>query len=722
VADLNPEQWQAVRTTDRPLLVLAGAGSGKTRVITEKIAYLIEQRGLAPRHIVAITFTNKAAREMRERVAQRLTRAQTRGLRVSTFHTFGLGFLRSETAAAGLRPGFSLLDPGDCQQLLREITHRDADSPELESALAAISRWKNQLLNPHAALEQAVSADTGSPEARMAAHLYARYEDALRAYNAVDFDDLILRPVACLARDPQMRERWQEQIRHLLVDEYQDTNDAQYQLVRWLVGARQGLTVVGDDDQAIYTWRGARPENLARLPQDFPRLAVVKLEQNYRSTHRILAAANALIEQNPHLYPKQLWSALGEGERIQVVACPDADSEASRVIAEILRYRFRYRSAWNDFAILYRSNHQSRLLEKQLREQGIAYRISGGESFFDKAEIKDLVAYLRLLANPDDNTALLRIINVPRREIGAATLEKLGQFAQLRGVSLLRAARGAGLGEYMEPKARARLDRFVEWIDQYRRVASTTRPDGLLRSLVDDLDYETWLLDNSPNPRAASRRMENVQEFVQWIGRMGSPDRVGEDLATEDFPEITGQEGLSWAEANPTQPGGASAASPESAGTATGMTDLSAIVARIRLLDILEHQRDAAEEDAIQLMTLHSAKGLEFRHVFLVGFEEELLPHRVSLEDGHLEEERRLAYVGLTRARETLMLSYVQKRSRFGEDIEVEPSRFLEELPAAHLVWPDAQPPDREAEHVAGRARLAELRAMLERSTHCSGG
>ncbi len=668
---LNPQQRAAVTTTDRPLLVLAGAGSGKTRVITEKIAHLIEVRHIPPRSIVAITFTNKAAREMRERIRERLDRERARGLRVSTFHTLGLDFLRREPQVSGLRSGFSLLDPSDCRQLLREITHRDEDPAETETLLARISRWKNELLAPEQALAQ-----SGEPAEHHAARVYQRYEQALSAYNAVDFDDLIKRPVDILSREPELRARWQNRIRHLLVDEYQDTNGAQYRLVQLLVGLNPGLTVVGDDDQSIYAWRGARPENLARLREDIPRLEIIKLEQNYRSTNRILTVANRLIANNPHLFEKRLWSALGEGEPIRVIRCADAEAETARLVSELMRMRFRLRAAWSDFAVLYRSNHQSRLFEKLLREQGIPYRISGGQSFFERPEIRDLAAYLRLLVNPDDNPAFLRVINVPRREIGPATLEKLGRHAHARGCSLLRAASGIGLAGTVGARGQARLSRFADWAEEMRRQAADEAPERVLARLVEDIDYESWLLDNSPSPRAAGRRMDAVREFIDWIGRI-SRTTTGEEQALT----------------------------------------LEEVVSRISLMDVLDRQRANSEEDAVQLLTLHTAKGLEFPHVFLVGFEEDLLPHRVSLEEENVEEERRLAYVGLTRAQLTLTITYAAQRTRYGETAECLPSRFLDELPPEHIEWPDAKPPDPETQQLTARAHLAGLKAMLKSGT-----
>ena len=412
--DLNPRQREAVRHLDGPLLVLAGAGSGKTRVITAKIAHLIEHGGVAARHITAVTFTNKAAREMKGRVGKLLDAEAGRGLSISTFHTLGLNILRRELKAAGLRAGFSIFDEQDVEQLLRELAKKnEADKDTLQRARWQISAWKNDLIDPDTALSNATD-DFGG----FYAALYGAYQRALRVYNAVDFDDLILLPVSLLRTEPALRERWQNRIRYLLVDEYQDTNGAQYELVKLLVGVRGALTVVGDDDQSIYAWRGARPENLARLRDDFPRLHVIKLEQNYRSTGRILRAANTLIANNEHVFEKRLWSELGPGELLRVVNCRDEEDEAERVISEIIQQRFNSGAPYSSFAILYRGNHQARPFEKALRTQNIPYFISGGTSFFSRSEVKDVMAYLRLIVNPDDDSAFLRIVNTPRREIG----------------------------------------------------------------------------------------------------------------------------------------------------------------------------------------------------------------------------------------------------------------------------------------------------------------
>jgi ATP-dependent DNA helicase Rep len=663
-SDLNPAQRAAVQYIDGPLLVLAGAGSGKTRVITRKIAYLIGSAGISPRHIVAVTFTNKAAREMKARVAALSSATKTTGLTITTFHSLGLDLLRRERKAAALKPGFSLLDEQDGEALLREILRHGDDDPATADARTRISQWKNDLVAP----SQALSHAADEREARNA-RLYAEYERALRAYNAVDFDDLILRPVELLRDDAALRERWQNRVHHLLVDEYQDTNGAQYELVRLLVGVRGALTVVGDDDQSIYAWRGARPENLARLREDFPRLRVVKLEQNYRSSTRILRAANALIANNAHLFEKKLWSELGPGEPIRVVQCRDEEHEAERIVAEILQRRYGKGEGFGDCAILYRGNHQARPFEKALRAHDIPYFLSGGQSFFARTEIKDVMAYLRLLANPDDDAAFLRIVNVPRREIGPQTVERLGTYAAGRGVSLLAACDELGLSSALSGRPLDRLRELAHWVAQHVRIADREGTVAAVRSLLRDVDYDDWLREQSSSPKTAERRAENVEELIDWIERLQGDDRDA---------------------------------------------SLAEIVQRLTLQDVLERQEEETGGDRVHLMTLHSAKGLEFPNVYVAGVEEELLPHRSSIEAETIEEERRLAYVGITRAQRNLMLTFVAKRRRFGEHVSCEPSRFLAELPDDDLQWEGRDVDgDREAQRQRGRESLAGLRAML---------
>jgi len=665
--DLNPRQREAVTWLDSPLLVLAGAGSGKTRVITRKIAWLVKEAGMAPRHITAVTFTNKAAREMKARVGELLGGRESRGLTVSTFHTLGLNILRREHRAAGLRSGFTIFDSLDSEHLVKELLVEDApDKEAVRRALWRISHWKNDGLTPEQALQQAAD----EMELRHA-RLYDAYQRALAAYNAVDFDDLIRLPVELLRDDADIRERWQNRIHYLLVDEYQDTNGAQYELVKLIAGVRQALTVVGDDDQSIYAWRGARPENLARLREDFPRLKVVKLEQNYRSTGRILHAANALIGHNPHVFEKRLWSELGPGDPIRVLVCRDDEHEAERVVSEILHQKVMHGRGYGDFAILYRGNHQARAFEKQLRLHNVPYFLSGGTSFFSRTEIKDLMAYLRLLANPHDDTAFLRVVNTPRRGIGPGTLEKLGAWAAERQAPLLEAVEELGLEQHLSGRALKNLREFAAWVWQLSRLAHEEKPADALRQLIRDIDYEEWLLQTSTSDKAAERRMENVQDLVAWIERLQEDELKGDDLAE--------------------------------------------LVNHLSLMDILERQDEESADDRVSLMTLHAAKGLEFPVVFLVGVEEELLPHRTSIEEENIEEERRLAYVGITRARRLLHLTCARKRRKGGELVECEPSRFLEELPAEELEWEGRQAEeDPEKRKARGRAHLASLKAMLE--------
>ena len=663
--DLNPSQREAVRHLEGPLLVLAGAGSGKTRVITAKIAHLIEQGGVAARHITAVTFTNKAAREMKGRVGKLLDAQAGRGLSISTFHTLGLNILRRELKTAGLRAGFSIFDEQDVEQLLRELTKKnEADKDTLQRARWQISAWKNDLIDPDAA-QGSASDDFES----FYAALYGAYQRALRVYNAVDFDDLILLPVSLLRSDPALRERWQNRIRYMLVDEYQDTNGAQYELVKLLVGVRGALTVVGDDDQSIYAWRGARPENLARLRDDFPHLHVIKLEQNYRSTGRILRAANTLIANNEHVFEKRLWSELGPGELLRVVNCRDEEDEAERVISEIIQQRFNSGAPYSSFAILYRGNHQARPFEKALRTQNIPYFISGGTSFFSRSEVKDVMAYLRLIVNPNDDSAFLRIINTPRREIGTSTLETLSHYAAERRCSLFQAIDELALGERLKARPLSRLREFSAWLGSMGR-GSEDSPVETVRQLLNDLDYRDWIEQTSGSDKAAARRWENVEDLIGWLEKLRADEQKGESLGH--------------------------------------------MVNHLSLMDVLERQDEEDSGDRVVLMTLHGAKGLEFPHVFLVGMEEDLLPHRSSIEEDNIAEERRLAYVGVTRAQRTLVMTCAERRRRAGELVRCEPSRFLQELPDDDLKWEGRGATlSTEEKQARGKASLAGLKAML---------
>ncbi len=653
-AGLNPEQRAAVEYCGGPLLVLAGAGSGKTRVITQKIAHLIRNTGYRPEHIAAVTFTQKAAREMRAR-CKTLLGERADQVHISTFHSLGLRLLREEHRTAGLKRGFSILDPEAARILIAgEMAVGDGNRNDAVSAAQwKISEWKSALLPPETV--------AGEPYAAA----YAGYQRQLEATSCVDFDDLIARPVWMLEQDPEMAERWQNRLRYLLVDEYQDSNAAQYRMLKALAGPRGGFTVVGDDDQSIYAWRGARPENLRELGEDYPTLRVVKLETNYRSTGTILSAANALIANNPHLYEKTLRSALGEGERIRILGVDDGDHEAGRIAAEILDLVHRKRVPHEEIAVLYRGNHQSRAIEKALAEVRIPYKVSGGIAWMDRAEIKDLLAYLRLLANPEDDAAFLRIANIPRRDIGTATLERLGAYSRERERPLFSASFELGLSNVLAPRAIEALGRFARMISRLSERAEREPAREVCESLIEEIDYRRWLDDQSRDERERAKRRDSIDEFLTWIGRGGEDMTLAERLRQLAIAEMAG--------------------------------------------------RDEDEvRKQVQLMTLHAAKGLEFQAVFLTGMEEGLLPHRTSIEDDAIDEERRLAYVGLTRARHRLYLIHAARRKRFGQWETAEPSRFLEELPEHLLDWNKPGSEESEARREAAASHhLSAMRALF---------
>jgi ATP-dependent DNA helicase Rep len=646
------------------MLVLAGAGSGKTRVITEKIAHLIAERYCPAERIAAITFTNRAAREMQSRVAARVRGKAAEGLIVSTFHSLGLRILREDARAVGLKRNFSILDAQDSGGLLRDLMPAGTDAERLERARWRIGLWKNAGLDPETAAAEAVD-----DAAHRDAEVYRRYQDRLRAFNAVDFDDLIGLPVELLRASEDARLGWRERLRYLLVDEYQDTNARQYQFLKLLTGERAAFTAVGDDDQSIYGWRGAQPENLQALRHDFPNLRLVKLEQNYRSCGAVLDAANALISHNERPVAKHLWSALGPGDPPRVLACADERHEAERVVAEIQHLTFLRRAKPGDCAILYRGNHQSRAFEQVLREQNMAYHLSGGTAFFDRAEVKDLLCYLRLMTNPDDNSAFLRVINTPRRSLGAVTLERVARFADQQETSLFEASLAGSVLGSLAPQHADRLRHFTNLIIEYGDRGERGDPVAAVRDLVRAIDYESWLESQAKDPKAAERRLQNVADLIGWLERLynaGDPN--------------------------------------------AGLSDL---VGRLALMTSLDKDDDTNDHQ-VRLMTLHAAKGSEFPHVFLVGMEEGLLPHAQALAEDGLDEERRLAYVGITRAERTLTLTHAAKRRRYGEWQTREPSRFLDEIPD-ELVDREGSDAgeDRERSRSRGRESLAELRRML---------
>ena len=656
---LNPAQRAAVEYCDGPLLVLAGAGSGKTRVITEKIAHLVGKKHLSPKRIAAITFTNKAAREMRERVGKLVSSEAAAELSVCTFHALGLKFLQIEHEALGLKRGFSVLDADDTGAIVKDLLPKALKNDQLFALRNLLSTAKNNGLTPEGAM-----ACARSPREIEAATLYELYQKRLNTFNAVDFDDLIRLPLQLLEGNDEVRAGWQERLRYLLVDEYQDTNNAQYRLLKAIAGTRGAITAVGDDDQSIYAWRGANPENLDELARDYPQLKVVKLEQNYRCAQRILRAANRVIANNPHKHLKQLWSELADGPPIRVMECKDNEHEAERVAADLVHVAEKSQAKWLDFAILYRGNHQSRALEKALRLARVPYHISGGTSFLERGEVKDLLAYLRLIVNPDDDAAFLRIANVPKRDIGSTTLEKLGELAQTRHASLLEAAGSDGVLRQLAARSASSLAGFVDLIRDLTTMSRKSSAADLVDEVIRRTRYAEHLAGEIKDQSARNRRLENLKELANWFRAMQKDGASAGDLAAQ--------------------------------------------------LALLTHADRDDPGNAVRLMTLHGAKGLEFRFVYLVGVEDGQLPHEGSIEEGRLDEERRLMYVGITRAKERLCLSYAARSRRFGEVSMNDPSRFLSEMPAEDLHWDgrDAAQ-DAEARKDLASSHLARLASLL---------
>ncbi len=675
---LNAPQRAAVNYIDGPCLVLAGAGSGKTRVITQKIAHLIETCGYEAKNIAALTFTNKAALEMRERVAKLLKEpAQAKQLTVSTFHSLGVQILRREANAIGLKDRFSIMDSDDCFAIVQDLAVT-TDKAVIRRIQNAMSLWKNALLSPDAALAQAKDDDEAQ-----AARIYRNYLATLSSYQAVDFDDLIRLPVELFRNDEAARDRWQRKLRYLLLDEYQDTNTCQYEMVKLLVtgpGKKPMFTAVGDDDQAIYAWRGATMENLRILQDDFPDLKLIKLEQNYRSSTRILQAANAVIANNPKLFEKALWSEHGMGDPIRVMAMEDDEAEADQVAIMLSAHKFERRARFSDYAILYRGNHQARILEKALRRERIPYVMSGGQSFFDKAEIKDIISYLRLIANEDDDPAFIRAVTTPRRGIGQATLEVLGEFSGQWQCSLFEAVFKGGIEARLNERQLAPLREFCDFINQLEARASRVGPAGtgenageVLDDMMKAIDYEAYLYGHF-DEKQAQDKWQNVLDFTGWLKEKGNGGRDGTD-------------------------------EPKS------LLELVQMVALMSMLD----GRDE-EPDAVRMSTLHASKGLEFGHVFMVGVEEGILPHKgdpdapPDVYAQRIEEERRLMYVGITRAQRSLTITWCKKRKRARDSMPCEVSRFIKEM---RLDEGDAAPD--EAEQLTPQNRLANLKALLQK-------
>jgi len=655
---LNPPQRAAVLHCDGPMLVLAGAGSGKTRVIVEKISHLISSGRMPAKRIAAITFTNKAAREMRERVSKRIKGDAAEGLTICTFHALGLRFLQIEHAKAGLRRGFSVFDSDDSSAQLKDLLPPGSKPDVLDNVRNLISRAKNAGLSP----EEALAAAT-SPREMEAAQLYARYQQRLTTFNAVDFDDLIRLPVQLLEAHDDLQLAWRERIGYLLVDECQDTNDAQYRLLKCLAGPRGLFTCVGDDDQSIYAWRGANPDNLLQLSQDYPTLQIVKLEQNYRCSNRVLRAANALIANNPHEHPKTLWSDQPDGERIRVWECRDSAHEAEKVAGEIHFLAQARQAPWSDFCVLFRGNHQSRALEKALQLLRVPYHLSGGTAFLERGEVKDALAWLRLIANPDDDAAFLRAVTSPKREVGATTLAKLAELAQGAHMPMSRAAESVGALKQLAPRSANALDGFVGIVRSLRGDAQRLSPAELVRELAQRSGLLASIREQCKDDAGFQRRKANLEELADWFdgGKGAGPGELAAQLA------------------------------------------------------LLSHADKGDAGNQVRLMSMHGAKGLEFRYVFIVGVEDGTLPHEASLEEGRLDEERRLLYVGITRAKEALYLSHSRETQRWGDRIRLRPSRFLDELPASEIQRDGADPvADAARKQERATAGFAAIRALLE--------
>ncbi len=634
--DLNPEQEQAVRTTEGPLLILAGAGTGKTRVITMRVAYLIAQ-GADPASILAVTFTNKAANEMRERLAAMIEKPQAKKVTMSTFHALCVRVLRSGIDRLGYKNNFSIYDEGDQLGLIKKIITRTAAQGEkLEPSAAKnlISKAKNN------------GSTAPRDENTLLGAVFARYQAELKTLNAVDFDDLLLLTVKLLDEHPEVRVKWQQRFKYLMVDEFQDTNRLQLDLIS-LIAKRDGLDgeperpnicVVGDDDQSIYGWRGAEVSNILEFEAHFPNPTVVKLEQNYRSTNAILSTANALIKNNPRRRPKALWSAQDGGDKVRVIQMPDDREEAKFITEEIHRRQVTEGAAFEDFAVLFRMNAQSRLLETNLRELHIPYKIIGGKSFFDRREIKDLLAYASCILNTDDDVSLLRIVNTPARGISATTVERATTLSTQMRCSVYETLKSDRLRTELTTRAAASVAAFVELLDRYETKLHeplSNQPE-IVRELIKEVGFYEELKRSCKTEDDAMKRENNVREMI--------------------------------------------ASMDEHAGRST--EGLRGFLDEMMLRQEREEDDDEMKGQGVTLITLHAAKGLEYPHVYLIGLEEGLLPHDRSKVEGTVDEERRLLYVGITRAKRTLALTWCLNRIKYGSAMPCTPSSFIRELPA----------------------------------------
>lgn len=653
--ELNLQQRQAITYLDGPLLVLAGAGSGKTWVIIEKIRHLILTQRIPAEKIYAITFTNKSAKEMLTRVQRVLPKKQSIGLTVCTFHALGLRFIQQEYQQIGLRPKFSLFDAHDSRALIRELLpHKSSES--IDACCQWISQQKNSLCSPDKA-----SADD---QDQTFSETYQSYQKQLMLFNAIDFDDLIYRPVCLLNKDPVVADRWRNNLHYVLIDEYQDTNNAQYLFMKLLAGSRGALTCVGDDDQSIYTWRGANPENIDQLCQDYRNLKIIKLEQNYRCTNTILRAANALIAHNRHLHPKTLWSNNALGDRICIWSCHDVAEEAERVATEIAYLKNTQNIPGQEIAILFRSNFQSRPFEKALQSLHISYQLTTGTALVDAPEIKDLLSWLRVIINPNDNMAFLRACQSPKREIGTVSISKLAELANQRQIPFATAAQLVGVLAQLPARSANSLSSFTDLLQRFRDRIATMPPHDFIMDVADKSGLLHALRVQAKNLNQFQRYQSNIAEFSRWFEPKG-----------RDAPPLS-------------------------------------LASQLALMT-----RDESEDTPhrVRMMTLHASKGLEFRSVFIIGCQQGILPHEANANGPGLEEERRLLYVGLTRARLQLWLSYSRSASRHGVRVPLSPSLFFDEIPT-DCIRRDGDDPIAEQAQKRARAQagLASIAALFD--------
>ena len=679
IDSLNPAQKEAVLTTEGPLLVLAGAGSGKTRVLTYRIAHLVADLGIAPWRILAITFTNKAAAEMRERLGALLPDG-TRGMWVCTFHAMCVRMLREDADLLGYTGQFTIYDDDDSRRMVRDIMQAlgiEQKQYPLNMIRSKISAAKNAMVDP-----DEFSRRASTPPEQKAAQVYLELERRLRAANAMDFDDLLVRALELLRTRPEVLEKYQERFRYISVDEYQDTNHVQYEIANLLAGRYQNLMVVGDDDQSIYSWRGADISNILDFEQDFPAAHVVKLEQNYRSTGHILSAANAVVRHNSQRKEKRLFTAAGDGEKIQAYQASDERDEGRWIASEIEKLRAGGMS-YDDIAVFYRTNAQSRILEDMFLRAGVPYKIVGGTRFFDRAEIRDVMAYLKMIVNPADEVSVKRVINTPRRGIGTTTIERIDALASESGCSFFQACElaCAETGRFTA-KARRALGDFVRIVREGRRM------DGELQRVVESIVDMTGLIQalSAEGTVEAESRVENIREF---LGVAAEFEETHDDIegTLESLAELRAAGVAETGEVAADAANEGSGAAPRDQDETERVYGPLACKALPALLEWLALRSDldslAGGTHAVTMMTVHSAKGLEFPAVFVAGLEEGIFPHVAGFSDdpAKLEEERRLAYVAITRARKRLFITYAATRRSFGTTQANPRSRFVGEIP-----------------------------------------